>query len=643
MVPRLKKSRFKRDFVKSGIGHRSIKRVEAMFKERYKDRKHKLKSKLFVGNIEPASFKKRSEKNKANLKKLLYTSNHGTKSYVVSRYEHLDKTGVCPDLIKQFWESHTRVGQWNNPEAEVRLSANSSSSGSIDSNGPKPPLSQAAFTSRDIARAESREPRHTARAQDRSPRLQPETTSETTAESPRLQPETAAETTGPQPRQNPPKKDKPADILTQHAILPTRLPGKHPDYGGGKIKRDTTNELNWTKQSIFYELPYWSSLSLQQELQALGCPRPTSDFQVFRSLCKKSGKETIIRLGLPEMKKVIWYVLHNSPEIDAYMNEFQSERPDSDMQQEFPRWFESKIGNLYTAKDPRCTPDLFALACGPLSTATSINSCVVNGVKFVVHSRDVKRTTQNSGICSPGEKPGEMYYGQLEDILEFSYTQFKVVLFRVKWFDLAKRGRETKNKVKQLKHSMLANRRKGSVSAYVLKMKGYQDQLDCLGFPMPKVLGVSLILNSLSLSKDYEQSVMNYNMNSMGKTIVEMPTMLMLSKKGLPKKAPTAPAAAHVVRGHKVIRELEDPGCFVLPIRLEGDLTYYALADTGSNINMMPYKIYELLEWGKVKPKIDKIKMLDMSQAETMGRLLDVLCRKLKTTVANYSHTVASQ
>ncbi|PWA40982.1 hypothetical protein CTI12_AA557710 [Artemisia annua] len=104
------------------------------------------------------------------------------------------------------------------------------------------------------------------------------------------------------------------------------------------------------------------------------------------------------------MKKVIWYVLHNSPEIDAYMNEFESERPDSDMQQEFPRWFETKIGNLYTANDPSCTPDLFALVCGPSSTATSVNSCVVNGVKFVVHSRDVKRTTQNSEICSPGEK-----------------------------------------------------------------------------------------------------------------------------------------------------------------------------------------------------------------------------------------------
>lgn len=92
-------------------------------------------------------------------------------------------------------------------------------------------------------------------------------------------------------------------------------------------------------------------------------------------------------------------------------------------------------------------------------------------------------------------------------------------------------------------------------------------------------------------------------------------------------------AAAQVVKEYKVLRELEDPGCFVLPIRLEGDLTYYALADTGSNINMMPYKIYEFLERGKVKPKIDKIRMLDMSQAETMGRLLDVLCHVSTHTI----------
>ncbi|PWA64571.1 hypothetical protein CTI12_AA124090 [Artemisia annua] len=140
------------------------------------------------------------------------------------------------------------------------------------------------------------------------------------------------------------------------------------------------------------------------------------------------------------MKKVIWYVLHNSPEIDAYMNEFEREFPDSDMSKEFADWFAMKICKLYVDKDPTCTPDLFALACGPSPTPISINSCVFNGVKFVVHSRDIKRTTQNSGICLPGEKKGEMYYGLLEEIPEFAYTQFKVVLFRVKWFHLEKRG-----------------------------------------------------------------------------------------------------------------------------------------------------------------------------------------------------------
>ena len=69
-------------------------------------------------------------------------------------------------------------------------------------------------------------------------------------------------------------------------------------------------------------------------------------------------------------------------------------------------------------------------------------------------------------------------------------------------------------------------------------------------------------------------------------------------------------AAAQVVKGYKVLRELENPGCFVFPIRLEGNLTYHALADTGSNINMMPYKIYELLERGKVNLRLIRLECL---------------------------------
>ncbi|GJX64163.1 zinc finger BED domain-containing protein RICESLEEPER 2-like protein, partial [Tanacetum coccineum] len=96
-----------------------------------------------------------------------------------------------------------------------------------------------------------------------------------------------------------------------------------------------------------------------------------------------------------------------------------------------PRWmypserFIKKLKNYVRKKakpedkDPgvSASSELFALACRPTPTLISVNSCVVNSVRFIVHSRDECRTTQNSGICSPGEDK-EMYYGQLEEILE---------------------------------------------------------------------------------------------------------------------------------------------------------------------------------------------------------------------------------
>ncbi|GJZ31968.1 reverse transcriptase domain-containing protein [Tanacetum coccineum] len=56
-----------------------------------------------------------------------------------------------------------------------------------------------------------------------------------------------------------------------------------------------------------------------------------------------------------------------------------------------------------TYKDPgvSASGELFALAYGPTSTPIPVNSCVVNGVRFVVHNRDERRITQNNGICSP--------------------------------------------------------------------------------------------------------------------------------------------------------------------------------------------------------------------------------------------------
>nr|GEX81312.1 zinc finger, CCHC-type [Tanacetum cinerariifolium] len=63
-----------------------------------------------------------------------------------------------------------------------------------------------------------------------------------------------------------------------------------------------------------------------------------------------------------------------------------------------------------------------------------------------------------------------------------------------------------------------------SVSSYVLKMKGYIDNLERLGHPVTLGLGVSLIL--IGLRKEYDGFVQNYNMHSMGKTVNELHAML---------------------------------------------------------------------------------------------------------------------
>ncbi|GJX18181.1 putative ribonuclease H-like domain-containing protein [Tanacetum coccineum] len=86
------------------------------------------------------------------------------------------------------------------------------------------------------------------------------------------------------------------------------------------------------------------------------------------------------------------------------------------------------------------------------------------------------------------------------------------------------------------------------VRCYVLKMKSYIDQLECLGHPVTSNLEVSLIL--VGLSKKYDNFVKNYNMHSMDKTVNELHAMLKLHEETLPKKV--AAHALHTIRAGKV-------------------------------------------------------------------------------------------
>ncbi|GKE33724.1 DNA-directed DNA polymerase, partial [Tanacetum coccineum] len=75
------------------------------------------------------------------------------------------------------------------------------------------------------------------------------------------------------------------------------------------------------------------------------------------------------------------------------------------------------------------------------------------------------------------------------------------------------------------------------------------------------------------------------------------------------------------------LKEKDDPEAFIFPIRLEGKVNENALADTGSYINTMPYRIYEKLRREEIK-KVDRgITMINHTQAEPIGILTNILCQ----------------
>ncbi|KAI0504586.1 hypothetical protein KFK09_015538 [Dendrobium nobile] len=83
--------------------------------------------------------------------------------------------------------------------------------------------------------------------------------------------------------------------------------------------------------------------------------------------------------------------------------------------------------------------DLYSLAMGPDIRVNVYSGCIVNGVKFLVNQRDIRRVTQNSGVSVQGSHKDESidFYGVLTDVIDLSYIDGNhIVLFKCKWFDL---------------------------------------------------------------------------------------------------------------------------------------------------------------------------------------------------------------
>ncbi|GKE17650.1 hypothetical protein Tco_1425227 [Tanacetum coccineum] len=83
----------------------------------------------------------------------------------------------------------------------------------------------------------------------------------------------------------------------------------------------------------------------------------------------------------------------------------------------------------------------------------------------------------------------------------------------------------------------------------------------------------------------------------------------------------------------EALKEKDDTGAFIFPIILEGRVNKNALADIGSDINTMPYRIYEQLGREDMKMVDRGITMINHTQAEAMGILTNVLCQVRVTTL----------
>ncbi|KAL5563029.1 hypothetical protein UlMin_032776 [Ulmus minor] len=158
---------------------------------------------------------------------------------------------------------------------------------------------------------------------------------------------------------------------------------------------------------------------------------------VFESQCKPMGKQSQVYVEKNVRDMAEFYILNNSPEIETYLNQHKQElqlraclNPDEAHRNEFADWFFEKIYAMKRVHAPEVTHELLSLASKSNIVVSSYPACIVNGVRFVTHARDVRLKTQNSGVSIPGTE-NEIFYGQLQEILEFSYlNDFSVVLFK---------------------------------------------------------------------------------------------------------------------------------------------------------------------------------------------------------------------
>ncbi|KAL4587425.1 hypothetical protein LXL04_000296 [Taraxacum kok-saghyz] len=168
------------------------------------------------------------------------------------------------------------------------------------------------------------------------------------------------------------------------------------------------------------------------------------------------GKGETVRISRILLEKAQWFILTNCSEVEPYLKEhlrvLEIDHPTSSdfnklQQSSFPSWFSSQIRKKYEQNSYGVVEELYALSRGSDDRVISHGGYIVNGVKFLVKSRDDNSKTQNCGVTALGTHNGveEDYYGYVDEVLDFSFIKgYRVILFKCIWFDTDRRRKHVK-------------------------------------------------------------------------------------------------------------------------------------------------------------------------------------------------------
>ncbi|XP_063949039.1 uncharacterized protein LOC108203290 [Daucus carota subsp. sativus] len=156
---------------------------------------------------------------------------------------------------------------------------------------------------------------------------------------------------------------------------------------------------------------------------------------------------------------VLQHMTDVHPYLQEHLVEIRQEHPSksgkwvtNEHNRSFVTWFRDRVMLQHSSSHSSVSNTVKWLAYGPDMPVRSYQAYDVNGYTFYTQCQDQKSTVQNSGVCVEASSTEfdrgnsmtsrdikKSYYGVIEEIWELDYRDFKVALFKCKWFDI-KRG-----------------------------------------------------------------------------------------------------------------------------------------------------------------------------------------------------------